>query len=888
VRQVAEVYLNGHRLGASKNGFVPFGFELTPFLRADGGPNVLAVMCDNRFMRDPDDEHDLVKIAAAANAAMPEDVDAIRADQIPWNNPRWHPPHGGIYRNVFLHVTDPLHISLPLYDFLRTEGPYVYAKDLSPAGADLRVEVPVENHRRGAVEATLAVEILDAAGHPVLALEGPVALPAGGHATLRLAGRIASPRGWEPDDPYLYRARLRLSAGGAQADTVTIPFGLRTVQWTPTAGFFINGHHLKLHGWGQRPTDEWPGLGAAQPDWLHFYTLGLAKEAGSNFQRWGHSAGAPVLIAAADQLGLITDQPGVDGESDTTGAAWKIRAAAWRDLLIYYRNHPSILIWEAGNQKVTAAHARELRELFERYDPHGGRVTAYRRADLTVAAFMDIGVGTEGSREIAALPVVEGEYDREESPRRIWDRASPPRFGYPEAAGQTYQLTSEEYAVNQVAQYVRKLGRPDHSGGANWIFSDTTSGGRIGVETARDSGEVDGVRLPKEAYYACAVMFCRDPAVHVIGHWTYPAGTRKNVYVVANGDAVELFVNGRSLGRVAAQDRYLFTFPDVAWVPGQLKAVAYRDGRVWATDTLHTVGPAVALRLTPRVGPGGLRADGSDVALLDVEAVDAQGARCPTFESRVDFDCVGPATWRGGWNSGRIDSINHRELDLEAGINRVAIRAGLVPGAITVGVRAPGLGAASVTLVSVPVGLQDGIAATLPPTPAVALPPEPPHFAPEVIPVAAALPATALAGRFSLRFSYSGPVTIVNLETDAQDGRNAYVDRDSPFTGLPADLRGADWVQAADRDAHYSAADLMQLTVPAATAVTVAFDQRLPRPEWLVRQFEPTGRQLDVLGQAMALFARRSARAESLTLGANADGFPGPACMYLVFIHPLH
>jgi beta-galactosidase len=128
VRQVAEVYLNGHYLGASKNGFVPFGFDLTPFLRPDGGPNVLAVMCDNRFMKDPvGDNNNLGKISEEMNAAIPDDVDQIQADQIPWNNPRWHPPHGGIYRNVFLHVTDPLHISLPLYDFLQTAGPYIYA-----------------------------------------------------------------------------------------------------------------------------------------------------------------------------------------------------------------------------------------------------------------------------------------------------------------------------------------------------------------------------------------------------------------------------------------------------------------------------------------------------------------------------------------------------------------------------------------------------------------------------------------------------------------------------------------------------------------------------------------------------------------------------------------
>src|SRR5581483_1256010 len=124
----------------------------------------------------------------------------------------------------------------------------------------------------------------------------------------------------------------------------------------------------------------------------------------------------PALIEADDMLGMVTEQPGLDGESDTRGAAWKIRAAGWRDMIIYFRNHPSILIWEGGNQKVIREHAKELRGYMDQYDPHGGRAYAHRRADNVTAEFMDIGIGTEGGREIAKLPVVEGEYDREESP----------------------------------------------------------------------------------------------------------------------------------------------------------------------------------------------------------------------------------------------------------------------------------------------------------------------------------------------------------------------------------------------------------------------------------------------------------------------------------------
>jgi beta-galactosidase len=135
-----------------------------------------------------------------------------------------------------------------------------------------------------------------------------------------------------------------------------------------------------------------------------------------------------------------------------------------------------------------------------------------------------------------------------------------------------------------------------------------------------------------------------------------------------NCGEVELLINGRSPGRGKVSDRYLFTFPEVAWEKGELKALGYRNGAVVASQAKHTIGPAVAVRLTPILGPHGLQADGSDLALFDVEVVDAKGERCPTFQQRVDFTLSGPGVWRGGYNSGKTNSINHQFLDVECGI----------------------------------------------------------------------------------------------------------------------------------------------------------------------------------------------------------------------------
>lgn len=881
-RQVAEVYLNGHHLGTDKTGFIPFGFDLTPWLRF-GRPNVLAVMCDNRFMKDPAGDQLLSDISAQVNAQIPEDVDQIQANQIPWNNPHWHPAHGGLYRNVYLHVTDPLHISLPLYSFLQTDGPYVYASEVSTNAATIHLEVPVENGRNADENIEVAAQVLDRDGKPVLTLSQTGQVAAGGRTRLVLSGLLNQPQLWEPDYPYLYHVAISLRVGGETVDTDREPLGIHFIRWDAQTGFWINGHHLKLHGWGQKPTDEWPGLGAAQPDWLHYYTLSLMKDAGANWIRWGHCAASQAMIEAGDELGIMAEQPGVDGESDTTGAAWKIRAAAWRDMIIYFRNHPSIMIWEGGNQKISLAHVKELRGYMDEYDPHGGRAYAQRRADQTDAQFMDVCIGTEGGREIQRLPVVEGEYDREESPRRVWDEDSPPDYGYAEAKGKSdYVLTSEQYAVDEVSQYVTKLGAANHCGGANWIFSDSTSGGRDAVEVTRASGEVDGERLPKEAYYVCQTMFRNDPQIHIVGHWNYAPGVKKTVYVTSNCGEVELFVNGKSLGHGKVSDHYLFAFPDVAWEPGEIKAIGYKDGRAVVSEAKHTVGAPVALKLTPIVGPDGLQANGSDVALVDVEAVDAKGDRCPTFQQRVDFDLAGPGVWRGGYNSGKTNSINNLFLDLECGINRVAIRSTALPGAITLTVHGAGLKPASTTIYSQDFTVQDGYALQKPPLPA--LPPLS-RSVWEEQPVLASAGAKAGAGRYLSAFSYSGPTTAVGVQQGACDGAKIYVDRDFTFNHLPAKLAGSDWVQTANADKLYSAVDLLNLSLNADGVVYVAHDERLPEPAWLVQQFAPTELAFTVNGQPMKVFQRAVRSGESLTLGSNTENRQLKSCnMYVVFV----
>jgi len=245
------------------------------------------------------------------------------------------------------------------------------------------------------------------------------------------------------------------------------------------------------------------------------------------------------------------------------------------------------------------------------------------------------------------------------------------------------------------------------------------------------SGKVDGVRLPKEIYFVSRVMQSNTPDLHIIGHWTYPTGTKKTVYVAASlCDSVELFVNGKSVGVDKGPSRftdpfngndmgdsgYIYAFPDIAFEPGSIKAIATQGGKIVASQEIKTAGAPKSIKLTVHTGPKGLQADGSDVALIDFEVVDADGNRCPTDEARVDFAVDGPLVWRGGFCSDKLDTTNNLYLDTECGINRVAVRSTLTPGKITVNATRDGLTPATVTIDSQAVDYKDGLEISLPPT----------------------------------------------------------------------------------------------------------------------------------------------------------------------------
>jgi beta-galactosidase len=516
---------------------------------------------------------------------------------------------------------------------------------------------------------------------------------------------------------------------------------------------YINDKPVYLTGFAQRSSNEWAGLGGGYPAWLHDYTAKMIRDDHANYVRWMHVSPQVVDVQACDKFGIVEVCPAGDKERDVQGRQWEQRLEVMKAAMVYHRNSPSILFWEAGNTVVTPEHMQQMVAIRKDLDPEGGRVMGTRgdsnnaanSAISPVAEYYGVMIGQDrgteglkGEKDIFRgfsaerrdrAPIIETEDFRDEAGRRFWDDYSPPHFGFKKGTNDTYAWNQETFAIASIERwtaywdhriFLKDAEKARWAGYASIYFSDSNADGRQdSSEVARVSGKVDAVRLPKEIYFAHQVMQNPSPQVHIIGHWTYPEGTKKTMYVVANTPSVELLLNGKSLGKsdkpVAVEfDRaskvagihpregggFLFAFENVTFVPGTLRAVGMKDGKEAASYELKTAGPVAGLKLTPIVSPQGLVADGEDVALFDVEAVDANGERCPTDEARVDFEVSGPAVWRGGYNSGLTDSTNNSYVLTECGINRVAIRATTTAGAITVTAKREGIKPATATVVS--------------------------------------------------------------------------------------------------------------------------------------------------------------------------------------------
>jgi len=725
IRQAGEVYLNGTFIGRHEDGVMAFGFDISETVKPAPAENVLAVRTDNRW----------------------DYKEKATGTPYHWNNNNFYANYGGISKSVWLHVTGKVYQTLPLYSQLGTTGVYVWASDFDIPGRSARITVESQVRNEESVPKTVEyqTEIKDMDGRVVSRMSGgAITLAPGEMRTLTAAATVHDLHFWSWGYGYLYTVTTKLSVDGRVVDAVNTRTGFRKTEFA-NGMVRLNGRVIDLHGYAQRTTNEWPAIGLSVPPWMSDLSNQLMVDGNSNLVRWMHVTPWKQDVESSDRVGLIESMPAGDAEGDSKGRQWDQRVELMRDAIIYNRNNPSILFYECGNKGISEDHMAEMKKVRDQYDPHGGRAIGAR--EMLSSKIAEYGGEMLYVDKSATKPVWMHEYSRDEGSRLFWDEDSPPFH----KDSPDYNRNQDSLAIENVRRwYDYWAARPGtgtrvNSGGAKIIFSDSNTHYR-GDNNYRRSGGVDAMRLPKDAYFVNQLMWdgwvdIEHPGIHIVGHWNYAEGTVKPVYVVSSASRVELKLNGKSLGDGVQSTGFLFTFDKVAYEPGTLQAIGYdAQGKQIASTELRTAGPAVALRLTPHTGPGGLRADGADLALVDVEVVDAAGNRCPTALNKVHFTLTGAAEWRGGIAQGSAtpvpadiaasdrarDGINptpllhednyilSKTLPVEGGVNRVIFRSLPSAGKIELHAEADDLKPADVELSSKPVEEHDGLSTSMP------------------------------------------------------------------------------------------------------------------------------------------------------------------------------
>jgi beta-galactosidase len=697
----SDVWLNGVHLGNRPFGYISFAYDITRHLVP--GVNVVAVRVDNS--RQP--------------------------------NSRWY-SGSGIYRHVWLTITDRLHV--------RRWGTYVTAAHADPAMAEILVRTRVDNGSGRSRQGVLRSVVMDSAGREVVRAEAPFSLAPGGEVEIYQALQVKSPQLWSVEAPALYALHSTIREGESAVDKVLTVFGIRSIAYDKDRGFLLNGRQVKMRGVNLH--HEAGGLGAAVPEQVWRRRLETLKAMGANAIRTAHNPPAPEFLALCDSLGFLVMAEAFD--EWTFGkvpdgyhkyfAEWSERDAT--DYIRRDRNHPSIVLWSAGNEigeQGTPDGAQVLRRLigiFHREDPTRPVTTGNDKiaADSNPAtlAFLN------------ALDIVGYNYvDRWHARRELF--ATQDRHDHPgwrmigTESGTIFQSFDERYSLGDDSAVVQ----PNYNHGMlqaerlwKWItLNDYFAGSFMwtGIDYLGEStwpfkgfasGAMDITGVPKDGYYLYQSLWTNRPVLRLFPHWNWPGREGQTIPVMAytNCNVVELFLNGRSLGEkrlefpaqgtsggwntyarpvVHPTTTDLHLGWDVPYEPGQLRAVGKRrDGTPACEAQVRTAGPATAIRLsvdrdTITTGPG-------DVAHVGFEIVDSAGTVVPTAENRVSFTATG----------GKIlvvDNANLQDLepyrtDQRRAFNGrgLAILRASGAGVLRVSARADGLGPASVTVQVVP------------------------------------------------------------------------------------------------------------------------------------------------------------------------------------------
>ncbi len=641
------VWLNGKEVGSWDYGYNSFYLDITPMLDFEH-PNVLAVHVDTRA-----------------------------------HESRWY-PGAGIYRKVSLIVTDEVHVG--------QWGTQVTTPEIDPERALVTVHTNVRNDDDQ--EQTVSIEhlILDPQGY-VIGFSDSLGCPIKakeGHPFEQTI-YVPFPTLWDVDNPVLYTLQTTIRKNGRICDMVETRFGIRTAEFSKTNGFWLNGRRVQLKGVCLH--HDLGALGAAFNRRAAQRQLEIMRDMGCNAIRTSHNAPAPELLELCDEMGfLVVDElfdkwdaradilPGTDFQEF---AARQVRNFMQRD-----RNHPSIILWSCGNEigdvqgNVNGGFAKleTMVRQFRQYDttrPVTLVCDNYGSAALRHMDYYDVISFNYGRRYGLAhqlardKPVIISESASTVSTRGYYNLKMPdkktdfekiPRLSsYDLNAPEWAEIPEDDFIWQQEDVFVAGefvwtgfdyLGEPTPYG------DDAVRAGRLPVEAAPRSsyfGIVDLAGIPKDRFYLYKSLWKPGSnMVHILPHWNWGAKGSEYVpvFVYTDGDAAELFLNGKSMGKLFKQpphntklEQYRLMWNPIYYEPGTLRAVAYRNGQVIAESVVKTAGAPAQIRLTPDRST--LRADGDDLSFVLVEVLDKEGNLCPLADNLIQFSVSGPAEIAG-------------------------------------------------------------------------------------------------------------------------------------------------------------------------------------------------------------------------------------------------
>ena len=684
------VYVNGKLAGHWAYGYNAFIVDVTPYMHTDGTPNSLEVSLENKE-----------------------------------ESNRWY-PGGGIYRPVKLVMTREQN-ALDLW------GVYVHTLSIEGGQADLRVEHKLDVIPDRVEGYELDITIADPAGRQV-ARKRTHADGMGHFATLMT---VKNPALWSPESPQLYQLTAVLLRDGQELDRQSTKVGIRTVSFSREGGFQLNGERRKIKGVCLHH-DLGP-LGAAINKTALIRQIKMMKQMGADAIRTAHNMPSTWQMEICDSLGMMVMAESFDGwrEPKVRNGYGRYWDEWWqqdiRNLVLNHRNHPSIIMWSVGNEipeqwkPEGVRRYKDLIALCHQYDPSRMVTCGMDQADGAIWCGFAQMADVPGynyrlhkyDEMIERLP--QGFILGSETASTVSTRG---HYCFPDTVA-TNKAWPDGQCSGYDVEYCWWSNLPDDDWkmqeDREWTVGEFVWTGYdyLGEPTPYDEywpsrssyfGICDLAGLPKDRYYLYRSHWNKtDHTIHLLPHWTWPGreGKVTPVYCYTDYPSAELFVNGKSQGRITKNDttrldRYRLRWRNVVYQPGELKVVVYdAQGNKAGQQVIKTAGKPKRLLLEPECKT--IKADGNDLAYITVSLVDKNGTLCPDAANRLQFSVTGAGAYKAACNGDAtsLEPFTEPQMSLFHGQLVVVCQASKKPGVMTLTVKDPATGLKSSVKINV-------------------------------------------------------------------------------------------------------------------------------------------------------------------------------------------